>query len=60
MCLQFTLIWTAPVFTVRFFLFEICLVLRVLRFSYIFFFVFYDVTLYYEVLSEWLTPICMY
>lgn len=24
------------------------------------FFVFYDVTLYYEVLSEWLTPICMY
>ena len=40
MCLQFTLIWTAPVFTVRFFLFEICLVLRVLRFSYIFFFCF--------------------
>lgn len=37
MCLQFTLIWTAPVFTMRFFLFEMCLVLRVLRFSYIFF-----------------------
>lgn len=56
MCLQFILIWTAPVFTFLFYFVQYYVFSNSLTSS----FMLYDVTLYYDMSFVWLTLICMY